>query len=115
MLAVRIRTDCVEKGRPAFGCIIFERFNGRIASEVLGINVAGHTVLEILLAGFNRFYNRRRQRVLQGCSPRQKVEERIGLMPSLANPLYKPTAPDDLMTKVDNVLYYANDVSQPDR
>ena len=35
-------------------------------------------------------------------------------MPALANPLYKPTAPDDLMTKVDDVLYYANDVSQPD-
>jgi hypothetical protein len=34
-------------------------------------------------------------------------------MPALANPLYKPTAPDDLMNKVDDVLYYANDVSQP--
>lgn len=92
-----------------------ERFNGRIASEVLGINVAGHADLEILLTGFNRAYNRRRQRVLQGSSPRQKVEERIGLMPSLANPLYKPTGPDDLMIKVDEVLYYANNVSQPDR
>ncbi|KXU30809.1 integrase [Sphingobium sp. 22B] len=91
-----------------------ERFNGRIASEVMGINVAGHADLEILLTGFNRAYNRRRQRVLHGSSPCQKVEERIGLMPALANPLYKPTAPDDLMTKVDDVLYYANDVSQPD-
>lgn len=91
-----------------------ERFNGRIASEVLGINVAGHADLEILLAGFNRAYNRRRQRVLQGNSPRQKVEERIAQAPALANPLYKPTAPDDLMAKVDDVLYYANDVSQPD-
>jgi hypothetical protein len=36
-------------------------------------------------------------------------------MLALANPLYKPTAPDDLMIKVDRVLYYANDVSQPDR
>lgn len=35
-------------------------------------------------------------------------------MPSLANPLYKPTAPDDLMIKVDDVFYYANDVSEPD-
>ena len=81
-----------------------ERFNGRIASVVLDITVAGHADLEILLTGFNRGYNRRRQRVLQGSSPRQKVEERIGLMPSLANPLYKPTAPDDLMAKVDDVL-----------
>ncbi|CAN5385444.1 IS481-like element ISTel1 family transposase [soil metagenome] len=91
-----------------------ERFNGRIASEVLGINVAGHADLEILLTGFNRAYNRRRQRVLQGSSPRQMVEKRIGLMPSLANPLYNPKAPDDLMAKVDDILYYANDVSQPD-
>jgi transposase InsO family protein len=91
-----------------------ERFNGRIASEVLGINVAGHADLEILLAGFNRAYNRRRQRALQGNSPRQKVKERIAQAPALANPLYKPTAPDDLMAKVDDVLYYANDVSQPD-
>jgi transposase InsO family protein len=91
-----------------------ERFNGRIASEVLGINVAGHADLEILLTGFNRAYNRRRQRVLQGRSPCQKVEERIGLRPALANPLYKSSAPDDLMTQVDHILYYANDVSQPD-
>lgn len=90
-----------------------ERFNGRIVSEVLGINVAGHADLEILLAGFNRAYNRRRQRVLQGSSPRQKVEERIALAPVLANTLYKPSAPDDLMTKADNILYYANDVPQP--
>ena len=87
-----------------------ERFNGRIASEVMGINVAGHADLEILLTGFNRAYN-----VLHGTSPCQKVEERIGLMPALANPLYKPTAPDDLMAKVDDILYYPNDLSQPDR
>lgn len=91
-----------------------ERFNGRIASEVLGINVAGHADLEILLIGFNRAYNRRRQRVLQGGSPSQKVDERIQRKPALANPLYKPAAQDDLMAKVDDVLYYANDVSQPD-
>ena len=91
-----------------------ERFNGRIVSEVLGINVAGHADLETLLTGFNRAYNRRRQRVLQGNSPRQMVGERIALAPALANPLYKPAVPDDLMAKVDDVLYYANDVSQPD-
>lgn len=81
-----------------------ERFNGRIASEVLGINVAGHADLEILLTGFNRAYNRRRQRVLQGSSPHQKVGERIGLRPALANPLYKTSAPDDLMTQIDDIL-----------
>lgn len=35
-------------------------------------------------------------------------------MPSLANPLYKPIVPDDLVAKVDGVLYHANDVSKPD-
>lgn len=44
----------------------------------------------------------------------QKVDERIQLDPALANPLYKPAAQDDFMAKVDNVLYYANYVSQPD-
>lgn len=91
-----------------------ERFNGRIASEVLGINVGGHADLEILLTGFNRAYNRRRQRVLQGSSPRQTVDERIALAPTLANPLYNPPAPDDLTKQVDDILYYGNDVSQPD-
>ena len=83
-------------------------------SILRGINVGGHADLEILLAGFNRAYNQRRQRVLEGLSPHQRAEERIRLMPSLANPLYKPPAPDDLMSKVDDILYYANDVSQPD-
>lgn len=91
-----------------------ERLNGRIASEVLGINVASHADLEILLTGFNRAYNRRRQRVLQGGSPSQKINERIQSKPALANSLYKPAAQDDIMDKVDDVLYYANDVSQSD-
>ena len=91
-----------------------ERFNGRIASEVLGINVAGHADLEFLLTGFNRAYNRRRQRVLQGSSPYQMIDDQIWLRPALATPLYKPSAPDDLMSQVDDILYYANDVSQPD-
>lgn len=42
-----------------------EPFNGRIASEVLGINVAGHVDLEILLNGYTRAYNQRRQRTSQ--------------------------------------------------
>jgi transposase InsO family protein len=92
-----------------------ERFNGRVASEVLGINVAGHADLEILLTSFNQAYNRRRQRVLHGLSPVDKVEQRIQLNAHFANPLYKPhTNQDDLITKVGNILYYANEVSQPD-
>jgi transposase InsO family protein len=41
-----------------------ERFNARIVSEVLGINVVGHADHKILMTGFNRAYNRRRQGVL---------------------------------------------------
>ena len=47
-------------------------------------------------------------------SPYQKIDERIASIPALANTLYKPVKEGDLMTKVDKVLYYANDVSQPD-
>src|SRR3712207_117703 len=43
-----------------------ERFNGRVQREVLGITVASHRDLERLLAGFNRAYNARRQRVSNG-------------------------------------------------
>ena len=92
-----------------------ERFNGRVASEVLGINVAGHADLETLLIGFNHAYNRRRQRVLSGRSPVNKVKQHIELNARLANPLYKPAIDGELMAKVDDVLYYANEVSQPDR
>ena len=42
------------------------------------------------------------------------ADPEIQLTPSRANSPYKPTAPGDLMTKVDDVFYYANDVSQPD-
>jgi hypothetical protein len=91
-----------------------ERFNGRAASEVLGINVASHVDLEILLVGFNKTYNRRRQRVLSGLSPVDKVKQHVEVNARLANLLYKPVNDDELMAKVDDVLYYANEVSQPD-
>ena len=92
-----------------------ERFNGRIASEVLGINIAGHVDLEVLLTGFNYAYNRRRQRVLNGLSPIDRVDERLKLNDRLGNKLYRPTAnQDNLFNEVDRVLYYANEVSQPD-
>jgi transposase InsO family protein len=92
-----------------------ERFNGRVASEVLGINIAGHQDLETLLTSFNHAYNRRRQRVLLGCTPIDKIDQHIKLDTRLANPLYKaPPNQDDLIAKVDRILYYANEVSQPD-
>lgn len=91
-----------------------ERFNSRVASEVLGINVAGHADLETLLVGFNHAYNRRRQRVLNGHTPCQIVEEHIMASAKLANPHYRPTKQEDIMDKVDNIIFYANEVSQPD-
>ena len=91
-----------------------ERFNGRVASEVLGINVAGHGDLETLLIGFNAAYNRRRQRVLAGSSPIDTVRKRLEHNGHLANPDYKPVNHNELLPRVDEILYYANEVSQPD-
>jgi transposase InsO family protein len=91
-----------------------ERFNGRVASEVLGITVSSHADLEVLLTGFNHAYNRRRQRVLSGVSPIDAVRQRLEHNSRLANPCYKPANGNDLMPKIDEVLYYANAVSQPD-
>jgi hypothetical protein len=42
------------------------------------------------------------------------VDERVQLNARLANSLYKPAKQANLMKKVDDVLYYANEVSQPD-
>ena len=61
-----------------------ERFNGRISSEVLGINIYSHRALEQLLRGFNAAYNARRQRVLDGKTPDQIVAERRKAVPTLA-------------------------------
>ncbi len=82
-----------------------ERFNGHIASEVLGINVADHLDLETLLVGFNHAYNSRRQRVLKGLTPSQIVESHINISPQLSNARYKPTKQDRVMEKVDNVTH----------
>jgi transposase InsO family protein len=91
-----------------------ERFNGRIASEVLGINVAGHADLETLPIGFNHAYSRRQQRVLSGLSPLDTVRQRLEHNRRLANPRYKPADNNELLPKVNQIRYYANDVSQPD-
>ena len=76
-----------------------ERFNGRVTSDVLGINVGGHSDHETLLVGFNHAYNRRRQRVLNDHTPCQIVEGHIMASPKLANPRYKPSKQHDIMEK----------------
>ncbi len=63
-----------------------ERFNGRVSSEVLSINVYSHRALEQLLRGFNQAYNARRQRVLDGRTPNQVTAEHLKARPELANP-----------------------------
>jgi transposase InsO family protein len=91
-----------------------ERFNGRIAAEVLPINVANHADLETLLHGFNQAYNQRRQRVLGGLSPASKVVERLKQKPRLRNRQCTSAADESIMSDVDDIMAYANDVSQPD-
>jgi transposase InsO family protein len=91
-----------------------ERFNGRVASEVLAINVYSHRALEQLMRGFNTAYNARRQRVLVGRTPNQVVVEHLKAKPQLANPApYGRPGPCDT-TKARLIADAAKEVSQPD-
>ena len=91
-----------------------ERFNGRIASEVLEINVYSHRALEQLLRGFNTAYNARRQHVLNASTPNQIVAEHLKAKPELANPAPRGrTRPCDI-TKARFIVEAAKEVSQPD-
>jgi len=63
-----------------------ERFNGRIATEVLGINIYSHRALEQVLRGFNTAYNARRQRVLDGKTPNQAARPRRTMQCHLSTP-----------------------------
>jgi transposase InsO family protein len=91
-----------------------ERFNGRVASEVLGINIYSHRALEQLLRGFNTAYNARRQRVLDSSTPNQIVAAHLKAKPELANPApHGRTSPCDI-TKARFIVEAAKEVSQPD-
>jgi transposase InsO family protein len=91
-----------------------ERFNGRVQREVLGIMIYSHADLEILLKGFNRAYNARRQRVLKGVSPDEAVRRRMEANPKLANKRYEPPADPCVLTKALLVVAAAKEVSHPD-
>jgi transposase InsO family protein len=91
-----------------------ERFNGRVRREVLGITVYSHRDLEILLQGFNRAYNARRQRVLGGQSPEAIMRERLRSAPSLTNPAHHPPSDPSTLRKALQVIAHAKEVSQPD-
>ena len=91
-----------------------ERFNGRIKDEVLGLPVSSHGDLERLLLGFNRAYNARRQRVLDGQSPDQVVHQRLATRTELLNPLYRPPPDPCVLPKAMLVVQHAKELSQPD-
>ena len=63
---------------------VAERFNGRVGSKVLGINITSHQALEQPLRGCNAACNARRQRVLASKTPDQVVAERLEAAPTLA-------------------------------
>ena len=91
-----------------------ERFNGRIASEVLDINVYSHRALEQLLHGFSVAYNARRQRVLDGRTPNQVTAEHLNAKPELTNPAPRGRAGPCDTTKARLIAQAAKEVSQPD-
>ncbi|ASC06421.1 Protein kinase C [Acetobacter pasteurianus subsp. pasteurianus] len=91
-----------------------ERFNGRVATEVLQVCVSNHEDLEILLRGFCFAYNHRPQRVLGGIAPAQCIISWLEKHPASRNQDYIKPAGRDIMKQVDEILDYANDVSQPD-
>ena len=91
-----------------------ERFNGRVGSEVLGINIHSHQALEQLLRGFNAAYNARRQRVLDSKTPDQIVAERLKATPILAKGQPDGRAGPCDTTKARFIAEAAKEVSQPD-
>ena len=91
-----------------------ERFNGRVATEVLQVCVSSHKDLEILLRGFCFAYNHRLQRVLNGITPDQRITSWLEKHPAARNPDYVKPANREIMSQVNEILDYANDVSQPD-
>ena len=91
-----------------------ERFNGRVQREVLGITIYSHADLEILLKGFNRAYNARRQRVLGGLSPDEAMRRRMEANPKLASRRYQPPSDPCALPKALLVVQAAKEVSHPD-
>src|SRR3712207_30496 len=91
-----------------------ERFNGRVQREVLGITIYSHADLEILLHGFNRAYNARRQRVLGGLAPDEAVRQRMRANPTPASTHNAPPADPCALPKALLVVAAAKNGSHPD-
>src|ERR671910_1571460 len=92
-----------------------ERFNGRVQREVLGITIHSHRDLEVLLLGFNRAYNARRQRVLGGVSPDEAVRRRLESNPRLTSQRYEPPSHPCVLPKALTIVEAAKDVAHPDK
>src|SRR5918993_635124 len=86
-----------------------ERFNGRVQREVLGITIHSHRDLEILLRGFNRAYNARRQRGLGGLSPDEAVRRRLEAHPRLASKCHEPPSDPCVRPKALMIVEAAKD------
>src|SRR4028118_1916182 len=91
-----------------------ERFNGRVQREVLGITIHSHADLEVLLKGFNRAYNARRQRVLDGISPDEAVRQGMKANTKLVSKDHQPPSDPCVLPKALLVVAAAKDVSHPD-
>lgn len=90
-----------------------ERFNGRVATDVLQVCVASHKDLEILLKGFCFAYNHRKQRGLAGLSPAEHIASWLKKHSGSRNADHVKPVRHDFMKQVDQILEYAKDVSQP--
>jgi hypothetical protein len=88
-----------------------ERFNGRVAREVLGITIYQPCRPADPAAGPNRVYNARRQRVLGGVSPDEAVRRRMGSEPSLANKRHEPPPDACILPKALLIVEAAKEAS----
>jgi len=70
--------------------------------------------VEIQLRGFCFAHNHRLKRVLDGITPAKCITAWLEKYPAFRNPDHLKPAHCDIMKKVDEILDYANGVSQPD-
>lgn len=89
-----------------------ERFNGRVATEMLQTCVSSHEDLEILLRGFCFADNRRLQHVLGSITPAQCITSWLQKQPTSRNPDYIKPGSRSIMKQVDEILDYANNISK---
>ena len=90
------------------------RFNGRIGSEGLRLNICPDRGQKQLLHGFNQACITRRQRVLDGRTPSMIVDDHLTAKPELAHPAPHGRAGPCHATKARLIAQIATEVLQPD-